>query len=222
MTGKKIPSSFYRQDTISVARELLGKKIIRKTEKGKHLSGLIVETEAYLGAQDPACHSYLFKKTPRNQALYLSGGYAYVYLTYGLHFCFNVVTGKEGEPEAVLIRAIEPLDGEKYMFQNRFPSFTLHDKESQKHKKSKRLQLTNGPGKLCRALEIDLSLNRTSLVSDKISIEESEQSVSKGDIQDSPRIGLGVSSQDSLYWPLRFFLKKNSFVSPFSLPSWVR
>lgn len=217
MKSKKLKTSFYLQDTISVARSLLGKRLVRRTKEGKKLSGLIVETEAYLGAQDPACHSYLFSKTSRTQALYLPGGHAYVYLTYGLHFCFNVVTCREEEPEAVLIRALEPIEGEKTMFQNRFSSYF----ESQTKRNPKKTQLTNGPGKLCQALEIDRSLNKMSLLSEKIFVEETGWNFSQEDIQESPRIGLGMSSQDALFWPLRFFLK-NPFVSAFSFPSWLR
>jgi len=107
LNGKKLNQKFYLQPTLKIARELLGKIIVRRLED-KILAGKIVETEAYIGEDDPACHAY-GGITPRNKVMYLSGGHAYVYFTYGMHYCFNVVTEKEGFPAAVLIRAVETI-----------------------------------------------------------------------------------------------------------------
>ena len=107
----KIPLDFFQQDTVQVATLLLGKVLLRQLSCGSVLKGMIVETEAYLGLQDPSCHSFGGRKTHRTQVMYRAGGCAYVYFTYGMHYCFNIVTAGEGEPEAVLIRAVQPLEG---------------------------------------------------------------------------------------------------------------
>ena len=157
-----------------------------------------METEAYLGAQDPACHSYQYRKTKRTQTMFLEGGHSYVYFIYGMYNCFNVVTQKEGEPEAVLIRALEPKEDLNLM-------------KSFRPDKAEKL-LTNGPGKLCQALNIDKSLNGLSLAGDQIFIEETQINVLPSQIEESERIGIGYAG-DAVSWPLRFFIKDNPFIS---------
>lgn len=245
--SRKLKESFYLRDTLEVAQDLLGKKLVRIDEKGEKLSGLITETEAYLGSKDPACHSYKNKKTPRTECLYLKGGHAYIYFIYGMYYCFNVVTRDEKSPEAVLIRALMPLEGKEIMIKNRFGekkslshfktlSQLKHSKDlsylRRKKTKNKNLyfpyekrsfkngiqELTNGPGKLSKALNLTKKLNKESLLGTKIYIEhiskKEKLSYLKIDsIGKSARIGLGPSTKEGLHFPFRFFYKKNPFVS---------
>ena len=124
--SKKRADSFFQQETCRAAVQLLGQTLVRVTQDHQFLKGKIVETEAYLGIQDPSCHSFGGRKTSRTQTMYLPGGYAYVYFTYGMHYCFNIVTEGEGNPSAVLIRAVEPLEGVSQM--------TLFRKKNSKRK----------------------------------------------------------------------------------------
>src|SRR5215208_7011593 len=137
---------FYtRADTLRVARELLGKRLVVASGAGGRVSGRVVETEAYLGAGDRAAHSYGGRRTRRTETMFGRGGRAYVFFVYGMHHQFNVVTGPEGLPHAVLVRAVEPEEGTELMRERR--------------PVSKERELTSGPGKLCRALGIDLSFD---------------------------------------------------------------
>ncbi|MFN3135008.1 MAG: DNA-3-methyladenine glycosylase [Candidatus Kryptonium sp.] len=189
---KKLDQKFYLQPTLKVARELLGKIIVRKFN-GKILAGRIVETEAYIGENDPACHAY-GGMTTRNKIMYLPGGHAYVYFTYGMHYCFNVVTEREGFPAAVLIRAVEPVEGIELMKKFR--------------KMDDIYNLTNGPAKFCQAFKIDKSLNGVSLLGDEIFI------VNPG-VETQFKIGrsqrVGISMGTDKKW--RFFIRGNPFVS---------
>lgn len=194
----KLNSGFFQQDTIKTAVKLLGQTLVRITKEGVVFKGRIVETEAYLGLEDPSCHSFGGRKTNRTKIMYFPGGYAYVYFTYGMHYCFNVVTGNKDQPEAVLIRAINPLKGIKEMMINR---------NLNKH----HFNLTNGPAKLCQAMKIDKSLNGENLMGNSIYIEN-RKTVSVQEIAVDKRIGLSPFS-DSYYWPLRFYIKNNPYVS---------
>src|SRR5271170_7571464 len=109
-----LPRKFYTRDTVTVAKELLGKRLVHIV-RGRRLSGLIVEVEAYLGEKDAAAHTYKGRRTKRNEAMYMIGGHAYVYFVYGMHWCLNAVTGKADQPQAVLIRAVEPVEGIEMM-----------------------------------------------------------------------------------------------------------
>jgi DNA-3-methyladenine glycosylase len=189
---KKLGRNFYLRDTIKIARQLIGKVIFRKTGSS-YLSGIIVETEAYLGEKDAASHAYGGKKN-RNEVMFEEGGKAYVYFTYGNHFCFNVVTGKSDSGSAVLIRALEPVLGVRQMMKNR----SIDDLYN----------LTNGPGKLTKAFRIDKTLNGVSLLGDKIFICEPEQH-KKFTVRKSKRIGISKNT-DKLY---RFYMKGNPYVS---------
>lgn len=189
---------FFRQDTIKVAVQLLGQTLVRVIKDGSVLKGRIVETEAYLGLKDSSCHSFGGRKTNRTKTMYLPGGHAYIYFTYGMHYCFNVVTRNTAQPEAVLIRALEPLEGAWEMAINRGL-----DKNH--------FNLTNGPAKLCQALKIDKNLNGESLIGDSIYIEKG-RTMSSWEFEVDQRIGLSPYS-DSYYWPLRFYIKNNPYVS---------
>ena len=193
-----LKKSFFTQDTIEVARQLLGCYLIRKIKNNLFLRGKIVETEAYLGIQDSCCHSYNGLYTDRTKTMYLEGGHAYIYFTYGMYHCFNIVTAKKQEPEATLIRALEPIEGFEIMKKNR--------------KKLDLEQLTNGPGKLCQALDITKNFNGIDLsTSSDLYIEQGEK-VSENDISTDMRIGLSPH-KEACYWPLRFFLNNNEAVS---------
>ena len=187
-----LPKKFYLRSAVIVAKDLIGKYIFRNTGK-EILSGIIVETEAYTGRNDPAAHSYN-GKTPRNEVMFDEGGAAYVYFIYGNHFCFNVVTCKKGTPSAVLIRGVEPVNGIDAMKKNRGTDDLYN--------------LTDGPGKFTKAFEINRSINGEDLSGDKIYITEP---VLKKEfvILKSKRIGI-TKNADKLY---RFYAKDNKFVS---------
>jgi DNA-3-methyladenine glycosylase len=205
---KKLPRSFYTRPTLRVAQDLLGKILVRKS--GKHiLSGRIFEVEAYLGAKDPASHTYR-GKTKRNEVMYRQGGHLYVYFTYGMHFCANVVTGKEGVGEAVLIRAVEPLEGIETMKKNRGLTADKGDEREKREKTNKgdERELTNGPAKLCQAFGIGREQNGTDLLGDEIYLIKGKP-IPKSDIVTSTRIG--ITSGKEKKW--RFFFKGNEWTS---------
>lgn len=194
----KLPRSFYRRpDTVAVARELLGKLIVVPDENGGRVSGMIVETEAYLGTEDRAAHSYGGRRTARNEVTYGVGGHAYVFFIYGMYYQLNVVCGKVYSPHVVLIRAVEPVDGIEIMRSRR--------------NRDKLIDLTSGPGKLCITLAIDRSLNGEDLCGDRIWIEK-YRSFKDDDIAVGKRIGIDYAGEDADL-PLRFWLSGNSFVS---------
>ena len=174
MPSGRLGRDFYARDTLQAARELLGKRLVRVID-GERLSGLIVETEAYIGEEDRACHASR-GRTSRTEVMYGPPGHTYIYFIYGMYHCLNVVTHKVGFPAAVLIRGIQPEEGVEYMRRNR----GLPPEE----------ELTNAPGKLCQALAIDRSLNGLDLcTSDLLFIEEVAR-VDLGEIEATPRIGI--------------------------------
>lgn len=197
-SNSRLGLKFFKQDTIKVAVQLLGQTLVRVIENGSILKGRIVETEAYLGLKDSSCHSFGGRKTNRTKTMYLPGGHAYVYFTYGMHYCFNIVTGDATQPEAVLIRALEPLKGIREMKINRGLG-------------KNHFNLTNGPAKLCQALKIDRNLNGESLTGNSIYIEK-RRTVSFKELVIDNRIGLSPHF-DSCYWPLRFYIKNTPYVS---------
>lgn len=199
----KLNRDFYSRDTIIVAKELLGKILVHNTG-GNVLKGKIVETEAYLGLKDKAAHSYGGKKTKRVETMYGSSGAAYVYLIYGMYYCFNIVTQRKGIPEAVLIRGIEPMESIEQMSLYRFRK---PYKELNRYKKR---NLTNGPGKLTMAFNIDKELNGIDLCGNILYLEEGiEEDFS---IVETTRIGIDYAEEakDYLY---RFYIKDNPYVS---------
>lgn len=183
---------FYQQPTLSVASALLGKYLCRKW-KNSLIVGKIVETEAYIGEDDPACHAAR-GKTPRNTVMYGSPGVSYIYFIYGMYHCLNVVTESQGFPAAVLIRAVEPIDGIEHM---------------KKFRKTEDVQnLTNGPGKLCQAFHLDRKQNGMDLCGMELFITDGEE-IAGASIARSKRVGIKVGV-DQLW---RFFIKNNSYVS---------
>ncbi|MCC7566036.1 MAG: DNA-3-methyladenine glycosylase [Methanomicrobiaceae archaeon] len=186
--------SFYRRDTVTVAKDLLGCFLVH-AEDGRTAIGRIVEDEAYV-RDDPAAHSFR-GKTKRNSAMFGPAGHAYIYRIYGLHTCVNVVTGPEGMGEAVLIRALEPVFGIDLMQERRGTA----DPAS----------LCSGPGKLAQALGITMDLNNTSLVDGPLQVwsQDSLPGYRPGEIVQTTRIGITKAAD----LPLRFYLKGNGFVS---------
>jgi DNA-3-methyladenine glycosylase len=196
MNGKRLTRKFYQGDTIEVARQLIGTVLVHQPRNGPRLSGRIVETEAYLGAEDPAAHSYGARRTARTEPMFGKPGTSYIYFIYGNHFCFNVVTAQEGVPDAVLVRALEPLEGIELMKKQR----GLSDK----------IELANGPGKLCSALALNRAHNALDLCRDEnLWIE---QGTPAQEILEGPRVGIGFED-DHIHWPLRFGLKNSPFLS---------
>ncbi len=200
----KLKNEFYtRRDTVAVARGLLGKLLVVPNKNGERVSGMIVETEAYLGERDRAAHSYAGRRTARNEVTYGPGGHVYVFFVYGMYYQLNVVCGKSGSPHVVLIRAVEPVEGIETMRIRRGRATATGfcaDKD-----------LTSGPGKLCIAFNIDRELNGTNLRSGKIWLED-YRSVDEEQIAVGKRIGIDHAGEDALR-PLRFWIRGNPFVS---------
>lgn len=195
---EKLNPAFYQRNVLVVAKEILGKVFVKK-EDNKILSGKIVEVEAYEGKTDQASHSFN-GKTKRNEVMFEPGGLLYVYFTYGVHFCANIVTGKKDEGNAVLLRGIEPLTGIEIMAERRFGKTGLSDGEI--------VNLTNGPGKICQAFAIDREENGESLTNGKIYILN-RPLISKSKIVETTRIGIKKSAE----LPWRFYIKDNKCVS---------
>lgn len=193
----KLTQSFYRRtDVVRIARDLLGKWLVTDVD-GELAGGIIVETEAY-SWKERGCHAFGKKKTARNEVMFEEGGMAYVYLCYGMHHLFNVVTNVHGTPEAVLVRAIQPEIGIDVM---RFRRGKLRQE----------LHLTSGPGKLTRALGIDRKLNGKSLLDSEVWIENRGPKTTASMIQVSRRIGIDYAGDDATL-PWRFSLQ-NPWVS---------
>lgn len=184
---KTLPRSFYSRPTLDVARDLIGKVLVHHTSAGA-ASGVIVETEAYIGESDPACHAAP-GRTPRNAPLYGRPGIAYVYLNYGIHYLVNAVTESEGSPAAVLIRALEPFEGETLMRRRRARG------TGRRTGTFASADLCRGPGNLTRALGISLRHNTLDLTSSALRIED--RGLPPRDVAWTPRIGInvGVESQ---------------------------
>lgn len=200
---KTIDREFYNRDSLIVARELLGKVLVHEIN-GQRLAAKIVEAEAYMGIADKAAHSYGGKRTPRVEVMYGGPGFSYVFIIYGMYYCFNIVTREEGNPQAVLVRAVEPVEGLDLMAQNRFKK--AYNQLTHSQKKS----LTNGPGKLCRALLIDKSLNGEDLCGNKLYVEEGDNE--KFNTISSKRIGVDYAEEAKDY-PWRFYIEGNKYVS---------
>jgi len=189
-----IEDSFFKRDTIRVAKDLLGKVLVRRISKSSILSGKIVEVEAYIGEHDPACHAYQ-KISGRSSVLYEDGGTIYVYFIYGNYFCFNIVTDTKGMGSAVLIRAVEPIEGIDNMKEFRPNIKKIYD-------------LTNGPSKFCLAFDIDRRFNNQKLSPDGIFISNPLRK-ENFKIKTTKRIGI-KKGEHFLY---RFFIKNNPFVT---------
>jgi len=181
---------FYHRNTLRVARDLLGKRLVRQGG-GLELSGMIVETEAYCGREDSACHAHR-GKTHRNAVMFGRPGHAYVYFTYGMHYMLNLVTEEEENPCAVLIRAVLPLTGIEVM---------------ESRRKRKGAELTNGPAKLCQALSIDKSLNGWDVtIGNELWVEDYKK-IPNSKIMTAPRVGIDYAHPRDREAPWRFLLK---------------
>jgi DNA-3-methyladenine glycosylase len=196
-----LPRTFFLDDTISVARALLGCLLWRRLDDGAILAARIVETEAYLGANDSASHARRGLRSERNRSMYLEGGHAYVYFTYGMHWCLNVVTQENDLAEAVLLRAAEPVQG-------------IEEMRRRRPKARKDSDLMSGPGKICMALDIDKRLDGESLRGESLWLTAAAPPVAESEIAVSPRIGV-ENAGDAAAWPLRFFLRANRHVSAY-------
>lgn len=194
--GERLGRSFYRADASALATRLLGQRLVRILDDGTRLSGLIHETEAYLGVKDAASHAYRGRRTARNEAMYAREGTAYVYFTYGMHFCMNVVAGRVDRPHAVLIRALLPEEGLERMLDNR------GGKEP----------LCKGPARLCKAMGIDGAMNLYDLVEgERLFIERAGSIPPRGRVA-CPRVGIGHEGE----WvvkPLRWYVRESPWVS---------
>ena len=195
----KLPRARYtRADVVAVARRLLGSLLVAPARDGRRVSGIIVETEAYRGPEDRASHAYGGRRTRRTQTMYAPGGTAYVYFVYGMHHQFNVVTGVADVPHAVLVRALEPVEGVALMRKRRRAA---SDRE-----------LTSGPGKLCQALGIDRALDAADLLGPRVWIERGERPLPRAAIARGPRIGVDYAERWAAM-PWRFWIRGNPFVS---------
>ena len=196
---KKVDVSFYkRSNVLQIARELLGKILVTKWN-GITTSGRIVEVEAYNGIVDKAAHSFGGRRTNRNEIMYADGGVAYIYLCYGIHHLFNVVTNNKDIPQAILIRAVEPITG-------------IDEMLKRTGKKKLDNTLTKGPGNVSKALGISTAHTAHSLRSTMLSINDDGFRYHDNEIAQSPRIGVDYAADHAL-WPYRFYVKGNAYVS---------
>lgn len=200
---KKLEREFYNRDSIVVAKELLGKVLVHEID-GQRITAKIIETEAYMGIEDKAAHSYGGRRTSRVEVMYGSPGFSYIFLIYGMYCCFNIVTNEKEIPQAVLIRAVEPLEGTEWMAQRRF------GKPFDELTKSQRRGLTNGPGKLCGALSMNRSHNGIDLCGNDIYVEESKSQ--NFSVVTTKRIGIDYAEEAKDY-PWRFYIEGNEYVS---------
>ncbi|MEX0610332.1 MAG: DNA-3-methyladenine glycosylase [Balneolaceae bacterium] len=199
MSSLKLPREFYeRDDVVGISRELIGKVLCTKID-GVFTSGIIVESEAYHGRNDRACHAFPDVKTPRTSIMYGPPGFAYVYLCYGIHHLFNVVANKEGLADAVLIRAVQPVDGVEFMMERRGKE-KIHP------------SVGNGPGILSQALGITTKLYGSDLLGNQIWIEDRGITYKDSEIISGPRVGVAYAGEDANL-PWRFSVKNSKWVS---------
>nr|WP_199159017.1 DNA-3-methyladenine glycosylase [Pedobacter sp. ASV2] len=192
------PEYYLNNDVVAVAKDLLG-KVLYTQVNGEITSGIIVETEAYFGIKDKASHAYGGRRTNRTEVMFAEGGKAYVYLCYGIHYLFNVITSVKDDPHAVLIRAIEPLTGKEIIEERRNMPFT-------------KAAISSGPGSTAKALGIDLSFNSKDLNGAEIWIEDHHITYADEEIAAVPRVGIAYAKEHALL-PWRFFVKGNKYVS---------
>jgi len=195
-----LPAELYRRGGEEVARDLLGRWLVRRVDGQVMAVARIVEAEAYLGVDDPASHARGGRRTARTETMYRAGGCAYVYLIYGMYHCLNVVAGPAGTPHAVLIRAVEAIEGLDWMTARRGRTAPLRHGD-----------LAGGPGKLCQALAIDRSLDGISLVNGLLRCTRGEP-VADDAVVRGPRVGIDYAGE-AARWPLRFALRGHPEVS---------
>jgi DNA-3-methyladenine glycosylase len=196
--------NFYRMSAVELAKSLLGFHLVHVTEHGR-LIGRIVETEAYMGKHDKAAHSYNNRRTKRTEVMYGPPGYSYVYLIYGMYYCFNVVAAEVDIAQAVLIRALEPIEGMEKMAELRYkkPLYECNKREI--------IGLTNGPGKLCQAMGINKDNNGQDLCGNKLFLKKAE-TPSEADIVTTTRINIGYA-EEAIHFPYRFYINSSPYVS---------
>jgi DNA-3-methyladenine glycosylase len=199
LSAAPLEAGFFRRPTLAIARDLLGKVLLHETPEGR-VAGRIVEVEAYLGVRDRAAHTYGGRRTPRNASMWGPGGRVYVYFTYGMHHCVNVVTREEGRPEAVLLRALAPLEGEDGMRARRGVGAEVPT-----------WRLARGPGNLCRAMRIDRALDGADLASSALRLLAAPR-VPAALVARGPRIGVAYAGPDALR-PYRFWIRDEPAVS---------
>ncbi|WP_221566497.1 DNA-3-methyladenine glycosylase [Alkalihalobacillus sp. TS-13] len=193
----------FKKETLELSRELLGMELVHDTAYGK-LAGKIVEVEAYKGPEDKAAHSFGGRRTTRTEVMYGKPGHVYMFLIYGMHHCFNIVTGPIGKPEAILVRGIEPTSGIDHMLHKRFG-------EKPKYLKSHYKNLTNGPGKLCRALGLNMAHYGLPINRSEIRIRPYED-IKEEDITAGPRVNIDYA-EEHIHLPWRFSIRGNPYVS---------
>lgn len=192
----KLTRDFYGRDTLAVARDLLGKYLVHMVD-GVALCGRITETEAYIGAVDKACHAYGGRRTARTETLYGPPGTAYVYLIYGMYHCLNFVTEPEGTPAAVLLRAVEAAEEAEFMARNRF-GHGLSDMTAYQKK-----HFLNGPGKVCRAMEITRAQNGLDLTGEELFLWDAGET--EGEVRVGKRVGIDYA-EEAAEFPWRFWV----------------
>ena len=192
----KLERDFYNRDTLDVARDLLGTYLVHVVD-GVPLAGRITETEAYIGRIDKACHAYGYKRTPRTETLFAPPGTAYLYLIYGMYHCLNFVTEPEGEPCAVLLRAVEPAAGADWMARNRF-GHALADMTAYQKK-----HFLDGPGKVCKAFQLTRAQNGLDLTGGRLFLWDAGEVPNQ--INVGTRIGIDYA-EEAVSFPWRFYL----------------
>ena len=203
----KLTHDFFNGDTVAIAQALLGKYLVRN-RNGELLAGRITETEAYVGRCDKACHAYNYRRTPRTETLFMAPGHAYIYFIYGMYHCLNFVTEPDGEPSAVLLRGLEPTAGAETMKHLRFGDAPMNA--------YRRKNFLNGPGKVCKALELTTAQNKLDLEGDVLFLCDSMADVGLTDpvtgpehICAGPRIGVDYA-EEAKDFPWRFWLEKEN------------
>lgn len=203
----KLRRSFYCQDTLTVARELIGKRLAHRSLDGLTL-GEIVETEAYVGPSDPASHAYQGRRTARTEVQFGPKGHAYIYLVHGKNYCFNITTGRIGCPEVVLIRALRPLYGIELMAKRRGIRLDMSSYSAEE----KLRNLCNGPGKLCQAMGITKEFHGIDVCGDILCLEKGDRQILPNDVAITPRIGIDYAGE-AKYYPWRHCQYDCIFVS---------
>lgn len=201
---KKLPREFYERTSLEVSKQLLGKYLVHIVN-GTKIIGRIVEVEAYMGPEDKAAHSYNNRRTERTEVMFGPPGHAYVYFIYGKNYCMNVVCEEIGKPQAVLIRALEPIEGIDIMANLRY------GKSIDECAKREIIGLTNGPGKACKALDITKAQNGADLCGDELYIAEQEEE-EQMDVVTTTRININYA-EEAVHYPWRFYIKDNKYIS---------
>ncbi|WP_349408247.1 DNA-3-methyladenine glycosylase [Pseudalkalibacillus sp. SCS-8] len=198
-----VNKDFFKQPTLEVARQLLGMELVHETGNGR-LAGKIVEVEAYKGPEDKAAHSYGGRRTARTEVMYGEPGHVYMFLIYGMHHCFNIVTGPLHKPEAILLRALEPTEGVELMLENRYG---VKESYTRNHERN----LTNGPGKLSKAMGFNMNHYGLPLQTSEIKLQEYDN-IKDEFVEIGPRINIDYA-EEHVSLPYRFSIKNHAYIS---------